>query len=292
VNSPRRRLDPFRHITVDNPLFHYRMYRASIYTWRNLAIGLIVLASLYCAVMRFRCYLEACRIANALPVSLQGQDYGEGTGWEPPGGLFDASTIEEVYSFGQFGGLASLYFLLVIGLLGSWHPDKDRWNHYTSLEIRLLPLSKSQVYFALVELRFYTLSLWILVCTMLLLLPGRAALEPKEFPAPYYMAWLSLLVWVLIFALYRTLQFRWRNFWRNPMLSAWGIVIVMLFPAIFAIFQLFATQPPSPFWQSVTADLEIFIVVCLITASIACAILLTRCWSCKARLLEERFAKE
>lgn len=281
----KKRLAAFRHTVIENPLFRHELLRWNIYTWDNLAYLLILLGSCFCAWMRLIGYLEACRVVQALPHFLK-EEYSSllGLSLLSTEGSSMMSYPEQAYYAFQVFGLGFFYlFLLSTFLLAPHLRDKNKMLDQDSESIRLLPLSKSQVHFALVDRRFFAYSLCVCFCTLLLLIPGRINNEPS-FNNPYLVAWISFVAWVLVFALYRTVQFQASNYLHNPMMVAWFIVtsLIVLIPVI-----ILALSPTG----GSLYDEEIrrtSLIVGFIIANLSCVILLLFCWTRKKALVNKR----
>lgn len=291
------RLAALRHVTIDNCLFHYRLQRFSAYAWLNLATLLVLLAMVLFAVARLAHFWEMRQIHAAFTAAM-------------PAGMVDFDPLPNDYDLrrfksfprfteaasygGQLLGIAQLYLLLLLELARNllWW-NKRRWDHPDSPHIRLLPVSRDQVQFALVDLRFFVMSLCILFATLLLLLPTLIMENPVFlfFPNSKWKSALNLpsvllfeaVAWVVIFALYRTMQFqkryRW-NIFRNPMFGSW-LVTAFLWIVFLGVLKYIEPNISAAKYAKYS------LLIAFSFASVTCAILLISCWILKRRLLAQ-----
>jgi hypothetical protein len=292
----KKQIDNFRLTFFDNSLFHYRLQRFSIYTWFNLAVLFTLLLIIFCTFVRYLHYLEAQELLAAYPDYQRALMVGLfADRWE----FSFIPTIPEGTWMGvQYGAFVLLYLLFMLSVardLWLWH--KPRWDHPESLHVRILPVNPSQAQFALADLRFYAMSLCILFCTCLFLLP---AIDLRSYVQDQFLLDLKLnkyalntiWLWVVVFAGYRTIQFqkhRGINIIANPMFGRW--LIAFLFWIAFTqvlcivwatIFDEIQNEPNSSAFDLRLSPLFHY------SAIAACLLLLISCWTLKHHLYREQ----
>ena len=304
------RLAAFKHVIFDNPLFLYRLRQFSIYTWFNLATFFTLLMVLYFNAARLAHYREAHRAYAAIslsppvtwaftavnqnqklrfessPKQTRFESNPSHTGYDFQAEYFDTQSFSSFPRFSelfcyrsQLLGIGLLYLLLLCDmgktLLGQ---KKKKWDHPYSTHIRLLPVTRSQVQFALIDLRFFVISLCILFGTLLLLLPS-LKLE-SSYVWRQVFVW-EMQIWIITFAIYRIVQiqllckFKFRH---NPLIF-WS-AFIFLFPFVIPLVLFKPIQ--------LILGLELYLVwgpLVYYTYYAAYGLLLIACWKEKRLLL-------
>lgn len=283
-----RKLAALKHVTIDNPLFYYRLRKFNIYTWSSLFTLFILLLMAYCTTARLSHFIELHHLQAVLPPVLQGEQL--------IGGAFNIANIE--YEAGHFSSftffsesalfclqifcIIMLYSLLYLGAYQSsrkW--NRKQWNHPNSPHIRLLPISRNQLLFALIDLNFFTRSICLMLGILMLLGPAFDTSVRAGFQARYF-AWGAAIVWAVTFSVYRYDQYKKTGGtikMNNQSLKLWGaaIALVLIFPYFLTIYIAGGTN----------IDFRVARLISIFCSlSVASIILLVACSKMKSRLLE------
>ena len=180
-----------------------------------------------------------------------------------------------------------LYLVLILGAYKNIHfLSKSSWDHPQSPHIRLLPISSSQVQFALIDLRFFAVSLCILCCGFLLWLPAIDVIEViwgEEIHFMRYYSCAALAFWILSFIAYRTKQFQQpygNRIWKNPMFGAW------IAATLFSLITPLALRHPLGALLQINY-MDALNILFWLSNIISLLFLLVSCWLKKYRLLKQ-----
>ena len=277
-----------RHVTSDNPLLFYQLRCFSIYTWLNLAAFFAIVILAYCTTARLAHYLEARQWEEAVAAVIQVGPLDDSYSMDEYSRCFFSTFslfADPLLHLGQLVAIAVLNVLLLISIYHSYLLGlKQRWDHPSSLHIRLLPTSSSQLQFAMIDLRFFTISICLLIGVFCLITP---ALPTEIFgrtpEANNYFAWGQLVFWIFAFAGYRTRQFQkpfGQKVWKNPMLRGWLLAVAISIIMPFALSGMVMAIFDYDYITALNYLGFAFIHVSLL-------VLLVSCWMLKGRLLKQ-----
>lgn len=284
----KNRLAAMRHVTFDNSLFHYQLRCFSIYTWLNLATFLALLLILYCAAARLSHFQELQRFTSSMPPFLLEEQLNSEaytTLFVSPKNVgFSTFTFFTEAFLGilqSFGVLALFLIVTIEAIKSSLAWDKKRWNHPDSPEIRVLPVSRSQLQFAFRDLRFFARSLCFLLGILSLMLPapdiGAITLSS------HFLFKVMLVGWIFIFAGLRTDQLQkscGKNLLKNPMYPYWTIAILIPIILPFILVTVIVSIIGVEYYRA----MELAWNYSIFAGAFA---LLVSCWMMKGRLLKQ-----
>ena len=279
----KRRCSLMHQATFANPLVHVQFQRFTIYTWFNLIALFAILAVAWCSAAHlahwWSCWRQFNLYAEAGELELGGMGLWEmvrrGRGVSAP---FFSALTELSYFIGHLVGICLLYVLLLAAVYKNFlFVDKQKWDHPSSPHIRLLPLSPSQIQFALIDFRFFIISIFTALAFLTLLLSP--IIYEYLFPPVFIF---GLDVWILMFVSFRFRQLQapyGQRIWKNPMLRSW--VVASLAPMIAP----FLTSPMSKLFKTNFTDTLWVLIFIFIHLSLA--LLLISAWLLKPRLLRQ-----